>query len=132
MQKTKGIELVFLAVGAVIGAVLRYRIGCSDVVVAGLCVNVLIVNVIGSFVLGLFSVFSPAFNLDTKFALFVAAGFCGSFTSMSSFALDTSNLLDNNSVNLAVLNIISNVGLSLGALISSRAIGTVIIENLLH
>ncbi|MCW4034109.1 MAG: fluoride efflux transporter CrcB [Candidatus Bathyarchaeota archaeon] len=132
MQTTKGIELVLLAVGAVIGAVLRYRIGCSDVVVAGLCVNVLIVNVIGSFVLGLFSVFSPALNLHANFALFVAVGFCGSLTSMSSFALDTSNLLDNNSFNLAVLNILSNVGLSLGALISSRAIGTVIIENLLH
>lgn len=115
-----------------IGAVLRYRLGCSEVVIAGLCVNVLIVNVVGSFILGLFSVFSSALNLHTNFALFVAVGFCGSLTSMSSFALDTSNLLDNNSFHLAVLNILCNVGLSLGALISSRALGGFLVEALLH
>jgi CrcB protein len=122
LHTMKGIELILLAIGAVAGALLRYKVGCSTLAFGGLCVNILIVNVVGSFILGMFSVVSPAFNLDTKYPLFVAVGFCGSLTSMSSFALDTCNLMDNNQFNLAALNIAANVGLSLGALYLGRII----------
>ena len=54
----KWIEFVLLAVGAVIGAFLRYKLVESPVAVYGLPVNVLVVNVLGSFILGLFSVLS--------------------------------------------------------------------------
>ena len=56
----KMIEFVFLAVGAVVGAFLRYIIVASPQTITGLPVNVLAVNVIGSFILGLFSVFAIA------------------------------------------------------------------------
>ncbi len=46
----KGIELILLAVGALAGAFLRYRIVSSPVIIGALPVNILIVNVIGSFV----------------------------------------------------------------------------------
>jgi CrcB protein len=52
----KGIEFVLLAVGAVVGAFLRYRLVESPISIAGLPVNVLVVNVLCSFILGLFSV----------------------------------------------------------------------------
>ena len=113
----KGIEFVLLVVGAVVGVLLRYKLVESPITLSGLQVNVLIVNVIGSFVLGLFSVVALAFNLDAKYSLLVAIGFCGSFTTMSSFALETTNLIDNNRFNLAVINILANVGLSLSAVI---------------
>jgi CrcB protein len=63
--------------------------------------------------------------------LFVAVGFCGSFTTMSSFALETSNLLGNSRFGLVALNILSNVGLSLGGLIGGRAIGSVLVDKIL-
>jgi CrcB protein len=119
----KWIEFALLAVGAVVGAFLRYKLVESPVSVYGLPVNVLAVNVIGSFILGLFSIMSVGLNLDPRYTLLVAVGFCGSFTTMSSFALETSNLFDSNHFSLMALNILANVGLSLGAVFGGRLIG---------
>jgi len=83
------IEYILLAIGAVTGAFLRYAIVSSPQTLGGLPVNVLAVNVLGSFILGVFSVLTLALNIDAKYTLFVATGFCGSFTTMSSFALET-------------------------------------------
>jgi len=54
----KGIEIIFLAAGGLVGTFLRFRITESPLLFGTLPVNVLIVNVIGSFVLGLFVVIS--------------------------------------------------------------------------
>ncbi len=89
-------------------------------------------NILGSFILGVFSIASLALNLDAKYSLLIAVGFCGSFTTMSSFALETSNLIDNNRFNLVVLNILANVSLSLGAVIGGRAVGNIVMERVLQ
>jgi len=125
----KWLEFALLALGAVIGAYLRYRMVESPVTVAGLPVNVLMVNVLGSFILGLFSVISLAFNLDSRYTLFMAVGFCGSFTTMSSFELETVNLMDNHRLGIAALDIAANVGFSFIAVIAGRLLGTVVMER---
>ncbi len=119
----KWIEFALLVVGAVVGAFLRYKMVESPVAVYGLPVNVLAVNIIGSFILGLFSIMSVGLNLNPQYTLLVAVGFCGSFTTMSSFALETSNLFDSNRFSLLALNILANVGLSLGAVFGGRLLG---------
>ena len=136
-QKTQGrfdmkmIEFILLAVGAVVGAFLRYIMVASPQTVAGLPVNVLAVNIIGSFILGLFSVLAIALNLNSNYTLLVATGFCGAFTTMSSFALETSNLMDTNRYILVALNILANVGLSLGAVIGGKMVGEQIMAKVL-
>jgi CrcB protein len=127
----KMIEFILLAVGAVVGAFLRYIMVASPQTVAGLPVNVLAVNVIGSFILGLFSVLAIALNLNSNYTLLVATGFCGAFTTMSSFALETSNLMDTNRYILVALNILANVGLSLGAVIGGKMVGEQIMAKVL-
>jgi CrcB protein len=127
----KMIEFILIAVGAVIGAFLRYFMVASPQTIAGLPVNVLAVNVIGSFILGLFSVLTVALNLNSNYTLLVGTGFCGAFTTMSSFALETSNLMDNNRLLLAALNILANVGLSLGAILGGKVLGETIMTKVL-
>jgi CrcB protein len=125
----KWIEFALLVAGAVVGAFLRYRMVEAPATIYGLPINVLAVNIIGSFILGLFSILSVGLNLDPQYTLLVAVGFCGSFTTMSSFALETTNLLEGNQFILLALNIIANVGLSLGAVIGGRVLGNVLVER---
>ena len=127
----KMIEFVLIAVGAIIGAFLRYIMVASPQTIGGLPVNVLAVNVIGSFVLGLFSVLAIALNLNSNYTLLVVTGFCGAFTTMSSFVLETSNLMDSNRFILVIFNIIANVGLSLGAVLGGKVMGNALMERLL-
>jgi CrcB protein len=59
----KGIELILLVVGAIAGAFLRYKIVSSPMLLGALPLNVLFVNIIGSFILGVFSIVSISWNL---------------------------------------------------------------------
>jgi len=118
----KGIEFAFLAIGAVAGAFVRYKLAESPLILGTLPVNILVINVIGSFILGVFSILSVLWNLDTKYSLLAAAGFCGSLTTMSSFALETTAMIDNRQFGNVAINILANVGLSLGAVIGGRSI----------
>jgi len=125
----KGIELILLGAGGIVGTFLRYRITESPLLFGLLQVNVLIVNIIGSFILGLFVVLSQQWNLDSKYALMVAIGFCGSLTTMSSFALETTNLFENRQFSLVAINILANVGLSIGAIFGGKTLMTGIVSG---
>lgn len=127
-KKLKGIEFVFLAVGALAGAFVRYKITESPVILGVLPINILIINVLGSFILGIFVVLSTNFNLDPRYSFLVAIGFCGSFTTMSSFALQSVSLLDSKNFMLFGLNLLGNVGLSILALFFGREIGNLLFK----
>jgi len=114
---------------SVIGAFLRYKLTESILFFDAIPVNVLIVNVIGSFILGLFIILSQQWNIDGKYCLFTAIGFCVSFTAISFLVLDSSNLLENHQYASLVVNILVNVVLSIVALIGGKSLMTTIINN---
>ena len=74
----------------------------------------LTVNLIGSFILGMM-----IFGLDEKelispsVKLFIGIGFCGGFTTFSSFSLETFNLIRDAEFLFAGLNILANVTLTI-------------------
>lgn len=122
MVDMKIIELAFLAIGGLAGTFLRYKLLIIPTYVGALLANVLIVNIIGSFVLGVFAVLSQQWNLDSKYALLMAFGFCGSLTTMSALAYDTHDLLNNAKLGLMTVNILANIGLSVGAIFGGKAL----------
>ena len=89
----------------------------------------MIVNIFGAFILGAFIVLSQQWHLDGKYSLFATVGFCGSLTTMSAFALDSNNLLENNQYVSLIVNIFANVGLSITALIEGKSLMSAIINN---
>lgn len=121
-------EFILLSLGAIIGAFLRYKITSFPFIFGIIGSNVLIVNIVGSFVLGIFSVLSVSLNLDPKYSFLIAIGFCGSLTTMSSFALENIMMFENNQLLQMVINTISNVFLSFLFLY----IGRVMTLQLLH
>ncbi|MEJ7642864.1 MAG: CrcB family protein [Candidatus Nitrosocosmicus sp.] len=125
----KGIEFLFLGLGAVLGAFLRYKITSYPLLFGSIASNVLLVNIIGSFVLGIFSVLSANLNLDSRYSFLVAIGFCGSLTTMSSFALESVNMIDNRQFLYVSVNIIANVSLSLLAIYGGRILISHIIQG---
>ena len=118
----KGLEIIVLAVGGVLGTFLRYKIIESPLLFGVLPINILIVNVLGAFILGMFVSVSQQWNIDGKYAFLIAIGFCGSLTTMSALALESSNMIGNLQYGLAAINIFVNVGLSLGAIMVGKAL----------
>ena len=68
----KGIEFVFLSIGALSGVFLRYKMVSLPTTLGILPINVLMANVTGSFILGMFSILSVVWNLDTRYSLLIA------------------------------------------------------------
>jgi len=112
---TKGIGFAFLALGAVSGAHVRYKTTESPPPFNTLPVNILIVSVAGAFMLGIFVVMFSHWSLDSRYSLFAAVGFCVSLTTMSSFALESSGLMDNSRHASTAVHVLANAGLSIGA-----------------
>lgn len=126
----KGIEFAWLAVGAVIGAFVRYKMAESPLVLGTLPLNILIINIVGSFILGIFSILALTWHLDARYSLFLAVGFCGSLTTMSSFALETTDMIENRQFVNVATNIMANVGLSMGAIVAGRSVASMVKEAL--
>ena len=118
---------MYLAVGAVLGAFLRYKITSENLFFNSLPISVLIVNILGSLVLGLSSTAIARFGFDAHYTLLIGIGFCGALTTMSSFAYETVGLIDVGSLVLAMFDILLNVGASITAVFAGRAIVLVLL-----
>jgi len=100
--------------GAAVGAVARYLVANLVVKWQGsgpFPTATLVVNVIGSFVLGLVvlgGASDPA-------ALLIGTGACGAFTTYSSFSVQTVRLWEDGKVGLAAVNAVGNFALSAAA-----------------
>jgi CrcB protein len=83
----------------------------------------LIINILGSFIVGLFVTWTTERVLvDPRWRLLVVVGFCGSFTTFSSFAYESMSFFEQGQWGLMLANIFSNNLLCLGGVLAGIAL----------
>ena len=109
----KSVALVGL--GGFAGAVLRY--GVSQLAARYLGdrfpYGTLLINVVGCFALGAFAAWALERDGSEHWRLLVAVGVLGSFTTFSTFGVETLTLLRSGDTRGALLSVAANVGLGL-------------------
>ncbi len=101
-----------VAAGAVIGGLARYLVSLLILPVAGFPLATLFVNVTGSFIIGFYGTLSGPdgrWFASAQQRQFVMTGFCGGYTTFSSFSLETVRLLHAGLTRTALLNIAVSV-----------------------
>lgn len=87
-------DCVIVGAGGALGAMCRYLIGLVPAEPqSGFPVRTFCINIIGSFFIGLVAALSAKNAVSPRLVLFLKVGICGGFTTFSSFALETDQLL---------------------------------------
>ena len=115
--------IVFL--GAGIGGALRHgvNVGAARLFGFGFPFGTFIVNVVGSFAMGLlagFFIYRPGVPQHVR--LFLTTGILGGFTTFSSFSLDAALLIERHAYALAAGYIVGSVAAGLSALFFGLAV----------
>ncbi|MEO0402582.1 MAG: fluoride efflux transporter CrcB [Pseudomonadota bacterium] len=121
--------LSLVALGGAIGASLRWLAGVAMLRAMGpsdFPLAIITVNVIGSFLMGVFVVAAAQRGL-THLSPFVMTGLLGGFTTFSAFSLETMTLIERGQMGHAALYIAISVAVSIGAL----ALGLVLARGVL-
>ena len=89
------LNLTYVALGGALGAVMRYLAGLGVIrlVGTGFPLGVVTVNIVGSFLMGLFVVFAHRKGIIHLSPL-VMTGFLGGFTTFSAFSLEAVTLFE--------------------------------------
>jgi CrcB protein len=130
------VNYLLVAIGSAVGGVARWTVGgwvqraSGGAPGAAFPVGTLLVNVTGSFILGVLAVSmareTPGQESVTR--LLLAVGFCGGYTTFSTFSLETVALMESRGWGVAAVNVLASVvlglaGLGVGLLVGRMVLG---------
>ena len=102
--------VLLISLGAIIGANLRYFVAqyVARSIPSSFPLGTLIINISASFILGFFLIWTSERVLaDPRWRLFVAVGFCATYSTYSSYAFETFALFEKGQFWLAALNFLA-------------------------
>lgn len=121
--------ILLVGAGGFVGSVARYLL--SDAVQSRLLTSfpfgTMTVNLLGCFIIGVIYALSETANLAPEYRILIATGFCGGFTTFSSFSFESLTLLQDNQYLYAVLY----AGFSLVLGLLAAFLGVILIRYLI-
>ena len=117
-------KILLVAIGSGLGGVLRYLVPCWMGAAKGFPWATLTVNVVGSLLIGVLSGLLARHGGSSAEAVraFAVVGFCGGFTTFSTFSNETLRLMENG----PWLSAVAYVGLSVAAGLAAVFLGHLI------
>jgi len=118
------LNIVWISLGAIAGANARYFFSrwVARVANAGFPYGTLLINITGSLILGFFMAWTTERVLaDPRWRLLVAIGFCGSYTTFSSYSYETMAYFEQGHWWFFAGNVIANNVLCLAATLAGIA-----------
>ena len=118
-------QILTISVGASFGANARYFLSryCAKLLGPEFPYGTLLINVVGSLIVGFFVIWTTERVLiDPRWRLLVVIGFCGAFTTFSSYAFETMAYFEQGQWTLMFANFLSNNLLCLAAAIAGMAL----------
>ncbi len=117
-------DWVLVGVGGALGALSRYAIDSALAAAIGQTVlGIFLINVTGSFLLGVFVSASDGSSLPSSARLLVAIGFLGSYTTFSTLTVAGVQSAESGEIMRAALNVGGSVGAGLIAALAGVAVG---------
>ena len=105
------LDFLVISLGAVVGANLRYWMSRYSVRLLGpvFPYGTLTINVLGSFIVGFFVIWTTQrVMVDPRWRLLVVVGFCGGYTTFSSYAFETMAFFEAGQWTLLAANFLAN------------------------
>ena len=118
-------DILVISIGAILGANARWIISRFAARILGPVYpyGTLFINVTGSFIVGFFMIWATErVLLDPRWRLLIVVGFCGAFTTFSSYAFETMAYFQQGQWLLLFTNFASNNLLCLGAALAGMAL----------
>ena len=119
-------ELIAIFLGGGTGSVLRYCVQLAlheRIVPYNFPWATFTVNIVGSFLIGLFYAWSARFNLPTDLRLLLTTGLCGGFTTFSTFSSDGIGLLKGEFYGTFITYTLLSIAIGLTAVVAGGYLG---------
>ena len=118
------IEILWIGIAGFLGANARYLLSvwCAERFGPSFPYGTLIINVSGSFVLGMIVGAADVRSVSPLFRLAMGVGFLGAYTTFSTFTVETVRMVEAGSFLLALLNVVGSVAIGLTAAILGIAL----------
>ena len=123
------VKIISLVVGGALGTTLRYFFSGIIYKITGsdFPYGTLAVNIAGCFIIGfLVSITETKFILGPNSKVLLMVGFCGAFTTFSTFILETANLMKDGQISRAFLNLFVSLVLGFVFLRAGMIMGEVL------
>ncbi|MHB9055827.1 MAG: fluoride efflux transporter CrcB [Paludibacteraceae bacterium] len=119
-------QLLLIGFGGFIGSIARYLVSKLNLTwnFHSIPMGTLTVNIVGSLLIGfMLGIFVNSNLVHTNLKLFLVVGFCGGFTTFSSFTNENFLLLQNGQILTALIYIVGSIILGILAVFTGYLIG---------